>query len=49
MRIEQLRADGHSTMRSEALLVTLEKTLVELREHRETILRVIAQIDAGLV
>ncbi|WP_336492356.1 hypothetical protein [Methylobacterium nigriterrae] len=38
-RIEELRADGRDTARSEELLATFKDTLAEWYAHREQILR----------
>ncbi|WP_336492134.1 hypothetical protein [Methylobacterium nigriterrae] len=43
--IARLAQDGHNTAEARHLLVTLEETLEEWREHRQHILGTIARLD----
>ncbi|MGV7219620.1 hypothetical protein [Bradyrhizobium sp. UFLA05-112] len=49
MDIERLRAGGHPTAVAEQLLETYRRTLKEMQEHRNEIIRTIKDIDAGLI
>jgi hypothetical protein len=49
MEIERLREHGHSTALAEVTLVTFQHTLAVMQEHRNTIIRTIEVIDAGLI
>jgi hypothetical protein len=44
-RIAKLRADGHDTAVHEAVLTTLQATLVEWYGHRDLILRTIKRLQ----
>ena len=49
LRVDELRRNGRETAEAETTLRSFEDSLVEWRHHRDSIIALIAQIDAGLV
>lgn len=49
MDIERLREGSHNTTLAEEILVTFQRTLKEMEEHRKIIIRTIEEIDAGFI
>jgi hypothetical protein len=47
-RLEKLRADGHDTKLAEQMLTDFQINLQTLNEHRDLIIKTIAQINQGL-
>ena len=48
IEVERLRCRRRDTSRAEEMLRSFEKNLGVIREHRENIIKMIEQIDAGL-
>ncbi len=46
--VDKLRAEGRDTQEAKRLLKMMQDSLDAYREHRQLILEMIAQIDAGL-
>lgn len=48
-QIEKLRSDGHDTKLAEETLKQFEATLAQMHEHRDQIIKTIADIDDGKI